>query len=274
MPTYTFGSPSPTKLYVEIGGGRLDVTATETDQTVVTVDGDQADDVSVEQEGDEVRVIARREFRLISFGNRGPHVTVTLPLASQLRAKTGSADVTAHGALRVAWVQTGSGDVAIEEVGGPATVATGSGDVEVTSVAGELQVKTGSGDVDVHRTGDRVLVSTGSGDVRVHHAAGKVTAKTGSGDLTVDLAEGDVALTTGSGDLAVRRVVRGRVTGKGASSDIRVGIPSGTPVWTDINTVSGSIRSNVGGTGAPADGQDHVELRARTVSGDIILEQL
>ena len=52
---------------------------------------------------------------------------------------------------------------------------------------------------------------------------------------------------------------------------MRIGIPAGTPVWADINTVTGSVRSNIESVGAPQEGQDHIELQARTVSGDIVL---
>ena len=45
-------------------------------------------------------------------------------------------------------------------------------------------------------------------------------------------------------------------------------------MWTDISTVSGAIHSNLEGVGQPAEGADHVELRAKTVSGDIILRQV
>ena len=44
-------------------------------------------------------------------------------------------------------------------------------------------------------------------------------------------------------------------------------------MWTDITTASGRISSQVGGAGEPAEGQDFVEVRARTASGDITLEQ-
>ena len=67
---------------------------------------------------------------------------------------------------------------------------------------------------------------------------------------------------------------RGRVSAKGASSDVRIGIPAGTPVWADINTVTGKVRSNIESVGAPQEGQDHIELEARTVSGDIVLTQV
>jgi DUF4097 and DUF4098 domain-containing protein YvlB len=98
--------------------------------------------------------------------------------------------------------------------------------------------------------------------------------KTGSGDLKVVTANDDVALSTGSGDLSIGTARRGRLSLKGASSDVRIGIPSGTPVWTDINTVTGSIRSDLESVGAPQEGQDHIELQARTVSGDITLRQV
>jgi len=68
-------------------------------------------------------------------------------------------------------------------------------------------------------------------------------------------------------------VRRGRVSAKGASGDVVVGIPAGVPVWTDITTVSGRIRLDLQGAGQPEEGQDHVELRARTVSGDVVLTE-
>ena len=52
---------------------------------------------------------------------------------------------------------------------------------------------------------------------------------------------------------------------------MRIGVPAGVPVWTDISTVSGRIRSDAEGAGQPAEGQHHIEVRAKTVSGDIVL---
>ena len=117
-------------------------------------------------------------------------------------------------------------------------------------------------------------MSTGSGDVEVGTADSQSVVKTGSGDLKVATANSDISLSTGSGDLTINAVRRGRVSVKGASSDVHIGIPSGTPVWADINTVTGSVRSNLESVGAPQEGQDHVELQARTVSGDIVLRQV
>lgn len=273
MPSYTFGSPTPAKLYVELRSGRLELTATETDATTITVTGKGAEDVVVEQDGDQISVLDRKP-RVSFFGGEAITVEATVPLDSQLRTKTGSADVRAQGRLAAAWLQTGSGDVDLDEIAGPLDLGTGSGDVEVRQVSGPARFKTGSGEVTVGTAQDVTSVSSGSGDVAIKYAGGAVRVKSGSGDVRVEVAESDVSLATGSGDLAIGRVARGNVESKGASGDIRVGIPAGTPVWTDITTVTGSIRSSLESAGQPVPGQDHVELRARTVSGDIILEQL
>lgn len=270
--TYTFGTPAPVKLYAELGKGRLDINATDTDTTTVIVEGDDPERVRVEQDGDQISIIepTRGPFSLRS---RGYEVTVTIPTASQVRAKTGSTELTARGTLRAVWAQTGSGDVDLDQVTGPVQLSTGSGDLRAAVIGGELEVKSGSGDVRVGSAGDSVRVSTGSGDVRVEQAGAAVSTKSGSGDLTVDHAAGDVSFATASGDLVVKEAAAGKIDAKTASGDVRVGIPSGVPVWTDINTVTGSIRSGITGTGQPAPGQDHVELRARTVSGDIAIQE-
>lgn len=271
MSVYTFGTPGAIRLYVELGKGRLDVTAADTDTTTVTVEGDDPEEVRVEHDGDLVSIVAPRDRGLFGLGSKGHIVTVTLPEESALRAQTGSAAVSASGTLGTAQVKTGSGDIELERVYGAGELSSGSGDLVLDHVRGPLGVKTGSGDVHVVEALGPVRISTGSGDIQLDRSTETVNVKTGSGDLRLGSASGEIAMSTGSGDLEIRSLTSGRLVGKGASGDIRVGIPAGTPVWTDLSTVSGQIRSNLKGSGQPAEGQDHVELRARTVSGDIIL---
>ena len=121
---------------------------------------------------------------------------------------------------------------------------------------------------------DELSVSSGSGDVHVASADGAVLIKTGSGDLRVDATCADVAFTSGSGSLGVSAIRRGRVSAKVASGDVRVGVPGGVPVWTDISSLTGRIHSTLAGAGQPEEGQDHVEVRAATVSGNVSLVQV
>jgi DUF4097 and DUF4098 domain-containing protein YvlB len=250
-----FETHGPIDLTVEIGKGRVRISAADVSEATVDVEGTDADDVAVTFEGNSLRVIGPKHGGGIFNRESDLDVQVGLPTDSNLAVKTGSADIEIEGQVGASRLKTGSGDVSCDTFSGPAMIDTGSGDVEVSEGHAELNVSTGSGDVEVGTANARTVV------------------KTGSGDLHVVTANADVSLSTGSGDLSIGTARRGKVSAKGASSDIHIGIPSGTPVWADINTVTGRVRSNIESVGAPQDGQDHIELQARTVSGDITLAQ-
>lgn len=267
----TFTTTEPVELHVELGSGHVTTTATSTTQTVVEVTGPRADEFDVTASGRRVAVIAPKgRF----FGNSDDHhVRVVLPTGSSLVSRTGSADLEAIGGYGRAELKSGSGDIAIESSAGPAAISTGSGDIHCDRIGADLRVKSGSGDVEIDEAHGTVGISTGSGDVALGRTAARVVVKTGSGDLEVDQPDGDVTLTTASGDLAIGQARKGAITARTASGDVHIGIVAGTPVWTDISSTTGRVSSNLTGAGKPAAGQDHVELRAHTVSGDIRLEQ-
>jgi DUF4097 and DUF4098 domain-containing protein YvlB len=270
-----FETPEPIELYVEIGKGKVEIRATGTATTNLDIEGRDAEEVEVTFADNRLSVIAPRDGgSWFSGRDRELNVQVELPTSSDLAVKTGSADIEIEGQVNEVRIKTGSGDVTCDTFTGPARVDTGSGDVEISEAHAELQVKSGSGDISVGTCVGNLNVSTGSGDVEVGTTNGNTVVKTGSGDLNVATANADISLATGSGDLHIGTARRGRVSIKGASSDLHIGIPAGTPVWADINTVTGSIRSDVESVGAPQEGQEHVELQARTVSGDITLRQV
>lgn len=271
---YTFPTPGPISLYVEIGSGDVKVNATETEETTVVVEGKDAEHVIVEQRGDEVVVKAlQRRAGFLSFGN-DLDVRITVPPDSELVSRLGSADLVATGRYGDVHVKSGSGEVTIDDVTGAAVFHSGSGDVRIASSTGHLRVKSGSGSVEVGRVSASTVISTGSGSIRLGSALDDTVAKTGSGDVRIDRASTSVSMTSGSGDLEVGSIDHGAIRAKTASGSVLVGVPAGVPVWTDIGCISGSIRSSLEGAGQPADGQDHVEIRATTVSGDVTLTQL
>lgn len=269
----TFDTPGPTSLYVEIGAGELRVDAADVAETTVEVTGDQAEDTTVEQRGDQVVVVAPQR-RAGLFG-RTPEldVRVTMPTASRLATKLGSADTTVTGRVGETLLKSGSGDIRMETVDAEAMFEVGSGRMSVGEVTGDLRVKAGSGDLTLERSGGSVSVATGSGDVEITSAVGAVQVKTGSGDLRVREAHSDVSLSTASGDVVVDLMHAGELVAKNVSGDVRVGVPAGLPVWTDIVTVTGSVHSDLEGAGQPGEGEPFLALRAKTVSGDIHLAQ-
>ena len=269
-----FETPEPIALYVEIGKGRVRVHARDTTETTVEIEGQNADDVEVTFSDNELRVVAPKDGGRWLGRDRDLYVDVELPTDSDVAVRTGSADTEIDGQVHDARLKTGSGDITSDSFSGSARIDTGSGDIEISEAHAELMVKSGSGDISVGTCLGELNVSTGSGDVEVGTANSRSVVKTGSGDLKVVTANADISMATGSGDVTISSVRRGRVSVKGASSDVHIGIPTGTPVWADINTVTGSVRSNIESVGAPQEGQEHVELQARTVSGDIVLSQV
>jgi DUF4097 and DUF4098 domain-containing protein YvlB len=264
----SYDTPEPIELYVELGAGRLNATATETDQTVVEIRGPRAEEFHVALVGTRLSVIAPPgRF----FGRDSHDVRLTVPAGSGLATKTGSADTTVTGPLGLVALKTGSGDIELDRADGPVVIESGSGDIKGFEFGDQVRIKSGSGDIDLGDVRGKTGISTGSGDVVLGMVLGATVIKTGSGDLKVQRAEGDVSLTTASGDLVIGQALRGKVTAKNVSGDVVVGIPAGTPVWTDINTVTGSVANRLQPVGKPAEGQDYVELRATTVSGDVRL---
>lgn len=274
MSDHRFTATGPIRLYVENGSGTVHITAHQTDHATVEITGRDADDVTVTEDNGHLSVVAPHRRTGFFQSDSALHMTITVPTASELMVKSGSADVTVDGTAGATQVKCGSGEVRLAELTGPAQVETGSGDVTVEMARAELRIKSGSGDVTVTRTESSVAVSTGSGDVRLGTTSGPAVVKTGSGDFRVTEAGDDVSMSTGSGDLVVESARRGRFSLKAASGDVRIGIPAGIPVWTDINTLSGQIRSDLDGAGEPVAGADHIEVRAKTVSGDVVLTQL
>jgi DUF4097 and DUF4098 domain-containing protein YvlB len=270
----SFETPQPIELYVESNSGLITITAADVTRTDVTVTGKRADEFVVEQRDDQIQVVAPKQGMgfLPGGGNNRSDITVVMPAHSALTIKTGSADTAVHGPITGMWVNTGSGDVSAELVDGTCGLQSGSGDIRLVELRGSARIKSGSGDVSVQRCAD-LAVSTGSGDVRIESVGGQLVIKTGSGDVQVGEAADDLALSTGSGDLTVDVAHKGKFVLKGASGDVRIGVPAGTPVWTDITTVSGRVQSDLTPVGAPAEGQDHLEIRATTASGDITLQQ-
>jgi DUF4097 and DUF4098 domain-containing protein YvlB len=274
MTDHRFDTPQPVDLFVEIGRGLVDVTATETTESRVEIAGRDAEQVSVRYDGRQLSVVGPRQRGGLFGADNRLDVRITVPTDSDVVVRTGSADITVRGRVGTAQAKSSAGDLHLETATGPVLVESGSGDIHIGTAGDALKVKSGSGDVVIGDSAGTTSISTGSGDVRVATSRAQTVVKTGSGDLEVGDSTHEVSLSTGSGDLVVSRARSGRVSAKGASGDVRVGIPAGVPVWTDITTITGQIRSNLNGAGRPEDGAAHVEVRARTVSGDVVLAEI
>jgi Putative adhesin len=186
------------------------------------------------------------------FGRQAISCRIRCPEGSVLTARTKSADVTTRGLL------------------GGVDVATASGDVGVDRVSGGLSAKSASGDVSAREVGGGVSIQTASGDVSVQIVRGAVSVQTASGDVEIREAYDSVDANTVSGDQRHGAVMRGNVTAHSVSGDVQIAVRRGSKVWLDCNTISGDTRSELELTpDAPVGDGPLVEIRAKTVSGDI-----
>lgn len=274
MTTHRFETRLPVNLVCEIGKGTVRLVATETTETVVEISGHDADQVRVEQSGDQITVIGPKQHDRWFGGDTRLDVVITLPTDSKAAVRTGSADITVVGSIGMSRLKSGSGDLTVDTATGPLVLETGSGVIRVENARSDVKATSGSGDVLVADSGAAVEVSTGSGDVKLGTTHGSAAVKSGSGDIKIGDAGTDVTLRTASGNLVVGTARRGRITVEGASGNAHVGVPAGIPVWTDVSTVTGRISSTLRGAGQPTEGADHIEIRARVVSGNVVLTEV
>jgi len=272
---HTFETPNRITLVVRTGAGHVTVTAEDTDRTTVELTAlngqaqDAIDQARVEQQGSSVVVdVPRHRAGLF---RQGPSVgiAITCPHGTVLQVKADSSDVRATGTFEQAVVTTGSGDIDVEAATGAAKLKTGSGSVSAGQVDGALIASTGSGNISVHQSGGSATLNVGSGDISIGELAGEVVTKTGSGDVEVGQLGGALLTKTGSGSLTVRRATSGSVKATGASGNISIGVGEGTAAWLDMSTLSGRVSQELGESDAPSEGQQRVEITARTVSGNL-----
>jgi len=188
----------------------------------------------------------------LGFTRQGITCRIRCPQNSSLSVRSKSADVVARGTL------------------GGLNVSTGSGDVEANRVEGGVNIKSASGDTRVQEISGGANVQTASGDIELEVVRGAVNVNSASGDVTIGEAYDNVSANTVSGDQEHGAVMRGNVSAHAVSGDVTIGVRRGSKVYLDCNTVSGDTTSELELTTDAPDGDGPlVEIRAKTVSGDI-----
>lgn len=218
----------------------------------VELDGKESDIelFDVTRAGDIVSIQARKDSGRRWIQPR-VRLAVTLPPGSDIEIKTASGDV------------LGSIDA------GDLIVATASGDVRFGDITRKAKIKSASGDVfvgDVRGEFDGVAAS---GDFRIDSVSGEATVSTASGDIVIDEASGPTAAKTASGDISIRSFSGSSLSTLSMSGDITIWLAPGMSIDADISTISGQFINKT--TPSGEEPTKHATLRAKTLSGDIIL---
>jgi DUF4097 and DUF4098 domain-containing protein YvlB len=261
---HTFETPGPVRLRVNVGAGRVEVETGVDGRTEIELTArnrsarELLDEMTVrcEQRGGtyDILVVEPKRWGFVSnlLNNAEIDVRVRCPQETAVEFQTGSADAVVRGQVVSGHAKTGSGDLSFGEVVGELIANSASGDVSAGDVGGDCTVKTASGDVRLHRVG------------------GDLIANLVSGDLHVLETQGDVTVSTVSGDQWIGSVAGGEIRLQAVSGDVRVGVMPGLRLWIDATSVSGDMSSELDAAdGPPGDDGPVVQLRAKTVSGDV-----
>jgi len=259
----TFDTPGPVAFEVSIPAGDVSIRTWDEPRVEVEVSPGRGDEGS-QQAAAETRIEAveragrheivirapKREGRL-GFLGRGPELDVTIrcPEGADLELTTHSADLDVRGRLGDVLARSASGDATLGDTGS-LSFTTASGDLSVGTVAGSLTAKSASGDVSARTVAGTANVGTVSGDVHVGETSDTAAVNTVSGDIELE------------------------ATGKGArvnsvSGDVHIASRPGLALWIDVQSVSGSVTSDLDVGETPAGESETAELRIRTVSGDV-----
>jgi len=244
-----FDLTAPPRLRIRIPSGSARLTAGPADRIAVRLSSSGRDpkDFLVEQQGDTV-VVEPPAGRLGRWASTA--LVVEVPEGVHVRARLGSADLTARVPL------------------GSLRVDAASGDIKAGGISGDAGFKTASGDIRVEAVGGRLDATVASGDIRVRSVAGDARARSASGDIYLGTVDGEVSVHTASGDVTVG-TFRGATFGvKTLSGDVSIGVTPGRRFDVSFQTLSGDLRTDfpVGEeSGAPA------RLEVSSMSGDIII---
>lgn len=186
----------------------------------------------------EVSVTQSRRGRFAWFGS-GITIDVAVPEGTSLRLKGEALDVRTIGQL------------------GAASVTTASGDIDLDAVDGELRVH------------------SASGDVHADHVSGPVTVRSASGDIDLKRADHDVTVQSASGDVTIDGLRYGRTSIQSVSGDVDLAVLPGLQLHLELTSVSGDTQPHLdlSGDAAPNAGSVALDVKVRTVSGDITVRR-
>ena len=233
-----------------------------------------AQQTRVEYAAGRLLIRAPKGWRQYSFRGGGESIVVQvdLPAGSEVRGQAAVAALHASGRLGECQFKTAAGDIHLAR-SGPLHLKTAAGDVTVEHVAGDAVITTASGAVRMDRVDGAAVVKNANGDTWIGEITGDVRVNSANGRILVERAQASVVARTANGDVRLGEVSRGAVRAETAFGKVDIGIHDGVADWLDVTTRFGHVHSDLEAADRPADGEEAVEVRARTAFGDIAIRR-
>jgi len=276
-----FDTPGDVRLIVENEVGLVAITAGDTATTSVSLSADTpAAEELVERAVVECRPTGNRHLVVVKvprlhgmrfLRRNGVTARVQVPHGADATVVTGSADIDVTGPVGSADVKTASGDIATDDVAADVHAKTASGDITVGNVGGEIRAHTASGDLRCSSVEGRAVFSTASGDLELGAAGNRVEVKATSGNVRLGEVTRGAKIVNVSGDVRVLALGEGAMQVRSVSGDVTVGIIKGVDLHVEVETLSGTVRSDIPleESPGPARHEARVDLSVRSVSGNV-----
>jgi DUF4097 and DUF4098 domain-containing protein YvlB len=278
-----FDTPEPISATIDVVLGDVRVVASDRADTVVEVlptdpsrkaDVTAAEVTRVEFGNGKLLVKTSKRWRHFGLTSDGGSVDVMieLPTGSHVHSDTSMGDFRGEGQLGDCRIRTSMGSIRLDSVGA-LNLGTASGAVIVDQVAGPVEANTGAGEVRIGQIAGTGLIKNSNGDTKIAEISQNLRVKAANGDIAVERAHGSVDTRTANGDIRIGEVVRGKVVLESATGELEVGIREGTAAYLDLNAMTGRVHNELDSADAPGEAEASVEVRARTVSGDIVVRR-
>ncbi len=276
-----FPISGPAFLRIDVQMGRVEVIAEARDDVEVTIspanphrsgDRSAAESVRVTRTGAELSVVG--PFRLNLFGpGDSVEVALRVPTASDASVSLKYGSVHLSGTLGTVRLALDYGDASIAVVG-RADLGLGHGELRVEHIAGDADVTLKSGRARIGHVGGALRLKGSDAGIDVGTIGGVADIATSTG--VVHLGDPGPSLTVRSayGPVRIRELVRGTARIEGSYGALSLGVRRGTAVWLDASSSHGVVRSELSADAGPADGEDTLELHARTGYGDITVHRV
>ncbi len=278
-----FDTPGPILVTLEIGVGDVRITASDRQDTNVVVrpsdparksDVAAAEQTRVEFSPGRLLIKAPKGWRRYTprGGGESIDVQIDLPAGSQVRGEAGVAALHCTGPLGECRYGIGVGDIQVDQAG-PAHLTTGIGDIGVDRVSEHAQISTGSGAVRIGSVLGTAVIKGANGDTRIGDISGDLRVVAANGSITVGHSHAAVVAKTANGDIRLGEVGGGTVVAQTALGKVDIGIREGVAAWLDLNTHFGRVVNELDAAGRPEQGEESVEVRARSSFGDITVRR-
>ena len=200
--TQSFTPAASPRIVVEMFNGSVDV-VTGSDNTVKVdvikrgggVSQQAAEDdlknveVTMTQDGDTIRVVAKRTDQRVDIGNSGASAKLRVPEGAILDLRSSNGPITASGPVSDVSAQTSNGPIDVRGSLGQLDLNTSNGPITINGGSGSIDIETSNGPIDI--TADNAVVNgrTSNGPFRFSGslAQGRSEMRTSNGNIVVTL---------------------------------------------------------------------------------------